>query len=140
MNAMAQTAGEEAVWQTIRGMHAAHAAGRELDVEDALHGECTLWDAREPQLIAGRAERDALHVRRARRSQEHGAPAANIVPLRLDFFGAVAVARYYVDFEQQGPGIAPGRIRVTDVLVETHGRWRIVHHHEDASPGAPPSA
>lgn len=82
------------------------------------------------------AQRREDGVEGARRAQ-----LAARAALQLDFAGAmrdVAIARYLVHFEYQPPNATAGHVRITDVLVERDGRWRIVHHHEGMRPVGPP--
>jgi hypothetical protein len=74
-------------------------------------------------------------------SRARGALSWRLEPLQFDFAGAmrdVAIARYLVHFEYQPPNATAGHVRITDVLVERDGRWRIVHHHEGMRPVGPP--
>ena len=135
---MANDVVEAEVWALIRSIFESFANRDEQQLERPLAEDCTVWDVFEPDLIQGQEERHAFHKRDRDQSQQRGKLEWNLVPLRFDQFGDVAVARYYLDFSYQPPYATNGRVRITDVLQQTDGRWLIVHHHEGLSPQGPP--
>ncbi len=134
---MTQT--DEEVWALVTSMFESFAARSEQGIESSLAEDCTVWDVFEPELIRGRAERDAFHARDRAQSEARGDFSWHVVPLQVSRFGDIAIARYYLDFEYQPPGAAKGRVRITDVLRRGKTGWQIIHHHEGLSPaGIPP--
>ena len=130
---------EAEIWATVRSIFESFAARSETGIESRLAEDCTVWDVFEPELIRGRAERDAFHARDRAQSEARGPFSWNLVPVEASLFGDIAIARYYLDFEYQPPGAASGRVRITDVLHRTPDGWEIIHHHEGLSPsGVPP--
>jgi ketosteroid isomerase-like protein len=130
---------EQEIWNAVTSIFESFAARNEAGIENRLAEDCTVWDVFEPELIRGRAERDAFHARDRAQSEARGAFTWNLVPVEATLFGDVAIARYYLDFEYQPPGAARGRVRITDVLRRGEHGWQIIHHHEGLSPqGAPP--
>jgi ketosteroid isomerase-like protein len=130
---------EAEIWSTVRSIFESFAARSEAGIETRLADDCTVWDVFEPELINGRAERDAFHRRDRAQSEARGAFSWELVPLKASVFGEIAIARYYLDFEYQPPGAARGRVRITDVLRHQPGGWQIIHHHEGLSPRGIPS-
>lgn len=130
---------EEEIWSTVRSIFESFAARSEAGIETRLADDCTVWDVFEPELINGRAERDAFHRRDRAQSEARGPFSWELIPLQASVFGEIAIARYYLDFEYQPPGAAAGRVRITDVLRRAPGGWQIIHHHEGLSPGGIPS-
>ena len=127
------------IWKVIEGVFDAFEGRDPGGIEDALHDDCTLWDLFEPELIAGKAEREAFHERDKAQSMARGPLSIAIEPLKLDIYGQVAVARYWLKFDYQPPNATAGRVRITDVLLRAPEGWQIVHHHEGMAPaGAPP--
>ncbi|HXW37957.1 MAG TPA: nuclear transport factor 2 family protein [Nitrososphaerales archaeon] len=67
-----------------------------------------------------------------------------LVDLRIDVFGAVAVATFYLstkgmfvnDYSFEGSTVS-SRSRVTMVLVDTGAGWRIAHEHFSSFPDLP---
>ncbi len=139
-NNMNQRAAEQEIWKLIQGVFDAF-EGRDVGgMEDLLHEDCTLWDVFEPELISGRAEREAFHQRDKAQSMARGRLSISVHPLKLDIFQEVAVARYWLQFNYQPPNATSGRVRITDVLLRRPDGWRIMHHHEGMAPqGAPPT-
>ena len=135
---MADETMEAEVWALIRSIFESFANRNEQQLERPLADDCTVWDVFEPGFIQGREERHAFHERDREQSERRGKLAWDLVPLRVDQFGDMAVARYYLDFSYQPPYPASGRIRITDVLQQTEDGWQIVHHHEGMSPQGPP--
>ncbi len=108
-------------------------------MEDLLHDDCTLWGLFEPELISGKAEREAFHERDKAQLMARGRLSISIQPLKLDVFNEVAVARYWLRFNYEPPNATSGRVRITDILLRTPKGWRIMHHHEGLAPtGVPP--
>ena len=136
---MNQQSRQQEIWALIRGVFAAF-EGRDVQgMEDVLHDDCTLWDLFEPELISGKAEREAFHERDKAQSMARGRLSISIDPLKLDVYGEAAVARYWLRFDYEPPNATAGRVRITDVLLRGPGGWRIVHHHEGMAPqGVPP--
>ena len=127
------------IWATIKSIFESFAARSESGIESQLADDCTVWDVFEPDLIRGRAEREAFHTRDRAQSEARGALSWNLVPLELSILNDIAIARYYLDFEYQPPGAAQGRVRITDVLRHGANGWQVIHHHEGLSPaGIPP--
>ena len=135
---MSNASAEAAVWAVIQGMYDSFGAGDEAGINTALADSATVWDVFEPELIRGLQERDEFHVRDRAQSTARGPLSMSIMPLQVDFFGEVAVARYYLDFKYQPPNAVSGRVRITDVLLPTTDGWEIQHHHEGISPGGSP--
>lgn len=130
---------EDEVWATVRSIFESFAARSEAGIESRLADECTVWDVFEPELIDGRAERDAFHHRDRAQSEARGDFSWKLIPLKASLLGDVAIAAYYLDFEYQAPGAIRGRVRITDVLRRNKQGWQVVHHHEGLSPqGIPP--
>ena len=136
---MNQQSRQQEIWALIQGVFDAF-EGRDVQgMEDVLHDDCTLWDLFEPELISGKAEREAFHERDKAQSMARGRLSISIDPLKLDVYGEVAVARYWLRFDYEPPNATAGRVRITDVLLRGPGGWRIVHHHEGMAPqGVPP--
>jgi len=127
------------IWKLIQGVFDAFEARDVTSMENLLHESCTLWDLFEPELISGKAEREAFHQRDKAQSMARGRLSISIHPLKLDIFNKMAVARYWLKFNYEPPNAASGRVRITDVLLRAPNGWRIVHHHEGMAPeGAPP--
>jgi uncharacterized protein (TIGR02246 family) len=123
----------------IRGMYRAFADGDPAGIEAALHPDATVWDVFTPQLIRGRAEREAFHAADQAQKNARGRLSFTVSEPLVDVWGDVAVARYELDFRYEPPNATAGRVRITDVLGQVDGRWRIVHHHEGLVPaGVPP--
>ena len=136
---MSVSSSEHEIWNLIQGVFNAFEGRDVKGMEDVLHEDCTLWDVFEPELISGRAEREAFHERDKAQSIARGRLSFSIHPLKLDRFNDVAVARYWLEFNYEPPNAASGRVRITDVLLRAPGGWQIVHHHEGMAPtGAPP--
>lgn len=130
---------EDEIWATVRSIFESFAARSEAGIESRLADDCTVWDVFEPELIRGRAERDAFHARDRAQSEARGPFSWQLVPLQASVYGEIAIASYYLDFEYQPPGAARGRVRITDVLRRHGSGWQIIHHHEGLSPaGIPP--
>ena len=135
---MRKSASQHEIWKLIEGVFDAF-EGRDVQgMEDLLHEDCTLWDVFEPELISGRAEREAFHERDKAQSMARGELRISIDPLKLDVFNDVAVALYWLAFDYEPPNATSGRVRITDVLLRTPGGWQIVHHHEGMAPHGPP--
>ena len=131
--------GQHEIWNLIQGVFDAFEGRNVQGMEDVLHEDCTLWDLFEPELISGKAEREAFHERDKAQSMARGRLSISIDPLKLDVYGEVAVARYWLSFDYEPPNATSGRVRITDVLLRAPGGWRIVHHHEGMAPaGVPP--
>ena len=126
------------IWTLIQGVFDAFEDRDVQGMEDVLHDECTLWDLFEPELVAGKEEREAFHERDKTQSMARGQLSISIDPLKLDVYNEVAVARYWLEFNYEPPNAAAGRVRITDVLLRTPNGWRIVHHHEGMAPSGPP--
>ena len=63
----------------------------------------------------------------------------NIEEPVVNVWGDFAVARYYLDYAFEPPGVLEGRVRITTVARRIDGEWRRVHHHEGVVPtGRPP--
>lgn len=101
----------------------------------------TIWDVFEPDLIIGIEARKAFQRRDIGQSVARG-PLTHTVTIQLiTLHGPVAISRQHVDFSYAPPNPVSGRVRVTQVLEKTDGRWKIVHTHEDMEPaGVPPVA
>jgi hypothetical protein len=125
-------------WRPIFQVYDSFMRGDEAAINAVFDRQCTIWDVFEPELIRGRAEQDAFHERDRAQLLTRGKLTLDVKPVQLDVQGAVAWARYYVDFEYAPPNAAAGRVRVTDVLKLTQGEWIILHHHEGLSPAGPP--
>lgn len=135
---MNDQSGQHEIWTLIQGVFDAF-EGRDVQgMEDVLHEDCTLWDLFEPELISGKAEREAFHERDKAQSMARGRLSIAIDPLKLDVYGEVAVARYWLRFDYEPPNATSGRVRITDVLLRSPGGWLIVHHHEGMAPGGVP--
>ena len=136
---MGKTETNNEIWKLTQGVFDAFDERNVQGMEDLLHDDCTLWDLFEPELISGRAEREAFHERDKAQSMARGRLSISIQPLKLDIFNEVAVARYWLRFNYEPPNAASGRVRITDILLRTPKGWRIMHHHEGLAPaGAPP--
>ena len=127
------------IWAAIRTIFESFAARDESAIENQLHQACTVWDVFEPELIEGREQRRAFHQRDRSQSESRGPLTWELIPLRMDRYRDLAVARYYLDFDYQPPNATAGRVRITDVLRQVDGRWVVVHHHEGLSPSGPPA-
>ena len=102
--------------------------------------ECTLWDLFEPDLVqGGSAARAAFREKDMSDSKKRGPLTINIEEPVVDVWGDFAVARYYLDYAFEPPGVLEGRVRITTVARRIDGEWRRVHHHEGVVPtGRPP--
>ena len=131
------TANEE-IWGIIRGLFESFSERDESGLESNMDPACTVWDVFEPELIVGTEEREAFHRRDREQSQARGALSWKLEPLQLEIVGEVAIARYYLHFVYQPPNATEGRVRITDVLRNRSGAWKIIHHHEGITPAGPP--
>jgi len=102
--------------------------------------ECTLWDLFEPDLVqGGSAARAEFREKDMSDSKKRGPLTINIEEPVVDVWGDFGVARYYLDYAFEPPGVLEGRVRITTVARRIDGEWRRVHHHEGAVPtGRPP--
>jgi ketosteroid isomerase-like protein len=118
-----------AVWETITGMYQAFTAGDRARIDSFLDPDATVFDAATPHLLCGKTELD--HVRDSRPPADEGPTETSLKAHgeTIDVFADLALARYWlrVDYAR-----LPSRmIRNTVLLRRSHGRWRIVHLHED---------
>lgn len=122
----------------IRGVYEAFDRGDTAAIDRAMHDAATVWDVFTPDLVCGRAEREAFHTADQAQKAVRGPLTWSLGRALIDVWGDVAIARYVLDFSYEPPNATSGRVRVTDVVRRIDGHWLVVHHHEGLVPlGAP---
>lgn len=122
----------------VRAMFEAFANHSEDGVESAVDPDCTIWDVFLPGLIQGQAERDAFHKAAREQAMARGPLKQRVEILKTDVWGDFAVVRYLVPFEYAPPNPVSGVARVSSVMRRNDQGWRVVHQHEDMTPGGIP--
>lgn len=123
-----------AIRAVTEAMYGSFTAGDVAGIDACLHERATVWDVFTPELVVGRAQRDAFHARDRAQMRARGPLALHVSEPLVDVHGDVAWARYLVDFRYDPPGAMAGQVRVTDVLLRGPDGWRVVHHHEGLTP------
>jgi ketosteroid isomerase-like protein len=129
---------KQQIAQLIAGMFSSFAEHKPDSIEHCLAETCTVWDVFQPELIEGKADRLKFHQADQEQSQKRGKLTYSLTPPTIDVWDDTALARYYLTFEYESPNETLGRVRITDVLRRTNGRWLIVHHHEGMTPAGVP--
>ena len=99
-----------------------------------LADDCTVWDVFTPEFIVGKEARREFHEKDRAQSKARGPLTWDSRFVRVDVWGDLALACYYLDFEYQEPGAMTGSVRITDVLRREEGKWTVIHHHEGLIP------
>ncbi|MDQ0989506.1 nuclear transport factor 2 family protein [Streptomyces sp. V3I7] len=118
----------DAVWGVITGMYRAFMAGDRPGIDSSLDPDATVFDSATADLVCGKAALDDVRERRPTDAgaRETGLEAHGEI---IDVFGDLALARYWLRVDYPAPPSL--MIRNTAVLRRSHGRWHIVHLHED---------
>ncbi|MEI6250618.1 MAG: nuclear transport factor 2 family protein [Actinomycetes bacterium] len=115
-------------------------AGDIEGMEKLLAHDCSVWDVFTPEFVIGTEARREFHEKDKAQSKARGALTWGSRFVRLDVWGDLALACYYLDFEYQEPGAMVGSVRITDVLKQINGAWQVIHHHEGLIPNPLESA
>lgn len=112
----------------IEDLYASYGDPQRFDAH--LDAAITIWESDCDDLLVGV---DALDTLRGGRAED--APPTPVRPVPrgfvVDAYDEFGIVRYDLGVEQED-GTATGELfRVTDVLRNTDGRWRIVHHHAE---------
>jgi len=128
-----------AVEGVVRRMHDDFLKRRIEGRKARFDDDCTIWDVFEPNLIVGKTEREAFHVRDKSQSVARGSLTLEVRDPIITIHGDIAIARYYLDFAYQPPNAVAGVIRITCIMQRQSSGWKIIHHHEGLVPaGVPP--
>ena len=120
--------------RAIRSIFENFQAGNIHGLESMLADDCTVWDVFTPEFIVGKEARREFHAADKAQSQARGALTWNTRFVRVDVWGDLALACYYLDFEYQEPGAMTGSVRTSDLLRRQDGKWIVIHHHEGLVP------
>jgi ketosteroid isomerase-like protein len=122
------------VRQAIQQMFERFQAGDIEGMESHLTPNCSVWDVFTPGLVVGGEARRAFHAEDKKQSQARGPLRWETRFVRLESWGDIFLACYYLDFTYDEPGAMSGSVRITDILRRVDDRWLIEHHHEGLIP------
>ncbi len=122
------------VERAIRSIFENFQSGDVHGLESVLADDCTVWDVFTPEFIVGKEARREFHEKDRAQSKARGPLTWDSRFVRVDGWGDLALACYYLDFEYQEPGAMTGSVRITDVLRREEGKWTVIHHHEGLIP------
>ncbi|MSZ87659.1 MAG: DUF4440 domain-containing protein, partial [Actinobacteria bacterium] len=92
------------VERAIRSIFENFQSGDVHGLESVLADDCTVWDVFTPEFIVGKEARREFHEKDKAQSKARGPLTWDSRFVRVDVWGDLALACYYLDFEYQEPG------------------------------------
>ena len=129
---------EANAFAVIYGVYDSFAEGRPRDMEEVQLPGYSVWDALTPGLRKTREEGKRFHAEDQNVMVARGDLTWSLEPLKVDIHENVAIVLSQLEFSFAPPNPIAMKVRVTDVLLLTDGKWMMLHHHESAEPHSSP--